>query len=212
MGGDIFSFALSISYKLEVWCEGLIRFRLNIFGKNTFRMICRLHIVSHQKAHNVRCLIFNNSEFDHLINGASCYFYLDIKLFTLHYASGLRGFISVQTSSRNPKLFHIPGLFWHFFLTHFLQSSFFSPFSIWAWFPNQPSTFLHHPSSSWNSTPWSFLEFKYIDHSSGRVPNPKFTAKLVECAIETRTISAKFVLYMTSHSNKYKYLLITLWH
>lgn len=39
----------------------------------SFRVICKVHTGSHQGAHEVSCPTFNDSEFDHLIKGASHY-------------------------------------------------------------------------------------------------------------------------------------------
>lgn len=77
-GCGIFScfITLSIPYKLEVRCKDLITFRLNTFGKNTFRAIHKLHTVSYQEAPTVNYPPFNNSEFDHLIKDLRAIFTL----------------------------------------------------------------------------------------------------------------------------------------
>lgn len=73
--GYIFSLFLYPQYSLSVGvrCKGLVRLRLNIFGMVSFRVICNVHTGSHQGAHEVSCPTFNDSEFDHLIKGASHY-------------------------------------------------------------------------------------------------------------------------------------------
>lgn len=76
-----------ISCKLEVRCKGLIRFKLNIFSKNTSRMMCELHAVSHQEAH-VSCPTFNDSEFDCMVRGLHGIFVLTP--FILHCGSGVK--------------------------------------------------------------------------------------------------------------------------
>lgn len=80
-------------------------------ARTPLRCCSTLHTASHQEAYDISCPPFNDSEFDHLINGASCDFYLDTKSFTLPLCLRFKGFISVPKPARNSKLIYFSGLF-----------------------------------------------------------------------------------------------------